>query len=86
MADEFWEIAKQFSSNQKPLKKGYLLKSEFCKKYSITLKEFEKLLKNENVSDSKYIHKRSGSWQKGVFQYQEKYFAELLKSNNLKQI
>lgn len=82
MADEFWDLAKQFSSNQKPFKKGYLLKSEFCKKYSITLKQFEKLLENENPIDSKYIHKRSGSWQKGVFQYHEKHFAELLNSNN----
>lgn len=86
MSDEFWDLAKQFTSNQKPIKKGFILKSEFCKKYGITLNQFEKLIENEEPMCSKYIHKRSGSWQKGVFQYQEKYFAELLKSNNLKQI
>lgn len=89
MSDEFWEIAKQHSSNKKPIKNGFLLKSEFCKKHKISLVDFEKMLikhgyktKCGTTIGNKFIKKRSGSWQKGVYQYQEKHFAELFEIIN----
>ena len=85
MADKFWELAKEFNMNQKTIKNGFMLKSEFCKKHNISLKKFDDvLLKNKYKTKegmtigNKYIKKRSGSWQKGIYQYNEKHFLELL--------
>lgn len=84
MADEFWETAKQFSTNQKPFSKGFILKSDFCKKYNVSVADFEKRLielghkkKCGLTIGGKFVKKRSGSWQKGIYQYKESYFKEL---------
>lgn len=83
--------------------KKYLLKSEFCKKYNITINQFNKTLlyngylksntygyftKNyENINitkiklsptlkGEKYIIKKSGTWQQGIFKFNEMYFKQ----------
>ena len=85
MSDEFWDLAKQFGTNKKPMAKGFLLKSDFCRKYKISIIEFDNMLlesgnklKNGLMLSSSNIKKRSGTWCKGVFQYREKYFSELV--------
>jgi hypothetical protein len=67
--------------------KVYLKKSDFCRKYNISIKSFNKTMIESGLFSSKtqpnevakkYIIKVSGTWEKGAFAYEEEYIYNLI--------